>query len=180
VTVLGEIEGEPMLRSEAKVGDVLAVTGTLGKAAAGLNLLMADDPGNGPDVPACIAAQLRPAARVEDGIRLRNSGVRAALDISDGLASDARRLAEASGVGVEIADVPIAPEAARVAAARGWDAQTMTLHGGEDYELLVAVPPGVETELTPIGRVVDDGLWLIRDGTREPLPDSGYDHFRKR
>jgi thiamine-monophosphate kinase len=180
VTILGEIDGKPMVRSQARVGDALAVTGPLGRAAAGLNLLFAADPGNGPDVPACITAQLRPSARVEDGVRLRAAGVRAALDVSDGLASDALRMAEASGVGVEITELPIAPEAARIAGARGWDAQAMTLYGGEDYELLAAVPDGVDCDLIRVGRVVEEGMWLVHDGRRESLPEAGHDHFRGR
>ena len=182
VTALGEIAGDPLRRSGAKVGDVLAVTGLLGKPAAGLNLLIADDPGNGPDVPACVDAQRRPVARVAEGRALQRAGVHAALDLSDGLASDARRLAEASGVGVEIETIPIAPEVRRIAAARGWDAEAIALAGGEDTELLVALPPedvdDVGCGLIPIGRVVDDGVWLVRDGTRVPLADTGYDHFR--
>lgn len=179
VTVLGEIDGDAMVRSAARVGDVLAVTGPLGKAAAGLNLLIAADPGDGPDVPACIAAQLRPKALVEAGRKLRDSGVRTAIDVSDGLASDVRRLAEASRVGVELHDVPVAPEARRVADARGWDAQAMTLHGGEDYELLVAAPAELATGLTTVGRVVEDGVWIVRDGERVPLSETGYDHFSR-
>ncbi len=180
VTALGELDGTPMLRSAAKAGDVLAVTGPLGNAAAGLNLLMADDAGNGPDVPACIDAHRRPVARVAEALALRRAGVLTAIDLSDGLASDVRRLAESSGVGVELYTVPVAPEAKRVADARGWDAEAMTLVGGEDFELLVAASPELVHDLIPIGRVVSDGLWLVRDRNRVPLPDSGFDHFRRR
>jgi thiamine-monophosphate kinase len=178
VTVLGEIAGDAMLRSAAKIGDVVAVTGPLGKAAAGLNLLMADDPGNGPDVPACIEAHRRPQARLDAGRALRAKGVRAAMDISDGLASDVRRLADASGVGVEITTVPIAPEAERVAKARGWDAELMTVAGGEDFELLAAAPAELVAGLIVVGRIVEDGVWLVRDGERIAMPDAGWDHFR--
>jgi thiamine-monophosphate kinase len=178
VTVLGEIAGAAMRRSAAKIGDVVAVTGPLGKAAAGLNLLMADDPGNGPDVPACIEAHRRPQARLDAGRALRAKGVRAAMDISDGLASDVRRLADASGVGVEITTVPIAPEAERVAKARGWDAELMTVAGGEDFELLAAAPAELVAGLIVVGRIVEDGVWLVRDGERIAMPDAGWDHFR--
>src|SRR5207302_8128236 len=105
------------------------------------------------------------------------------IDLSDGLGSDVRRLAEASGVGVELDTVPVAPEAKRVANARGWDGEAMTLAGGEDYELLVALPAHLDAaacNLIPIGRVVADGLWLLHDGEREPLPDAGFDHFQRR
>jgi thiamine-monophosphate kinase len=184
VTALGEIHGEPLRRSGAEPGDVLAVTGPLGKAAAGLNLLMSGDPTKGPpsDALRCIDAHRRPAARVAEGGALQRAAAHAAMDVSDGLASDVRRLAEASGVGIEIESVPVAPEAQRIADARGWDARAMALGGGEDMELLAALPTEqvdvAGCELIPIGRVVEEGLWLLRDGERIPLPDAGFDHFR--
>ena len=181
ITALGEIEGDPLRRSGAKVGDTIAVTGSLGRAACGLNLLMSGDATKGSprDALVCIDAHRRPVARVREGRALLTAGAHAAIDLSDGLASDVRRLAEASGVGVELSVVPTAPEAKRIAEARGWDAEAMTLGGGEDMELLVALPPGVEGagNLVPIGRVVDEGLWLLRDGERVRLPDVGWDHF---
>lgn len=185
VTALGEVEGDPLLRSGAKVGDTLAVTGPLGRAAAGLNLLLSQDPSkvSVEDATVCLDAHRRPVARVEQGLALRAAAVHAAIDVSDGLASDVRRLADASGVGVEIdADlVPVAPEARRVAQARGWDVERMALGGGEDYELLVAVLPerldAIGVELLPVGRVVEEGVWIVRDGDRRPIDASGWDHF---
>ncbi len=186
VTALGEVVGKPLLRTGAVPGDLLAVTGPLGLAAAGVNLLLAQKPeGLAPeDALPCIEAHRRPRARVDAGRALREAGAHAALDLSDGLLSDVRRLAEASGVGVEIdADmVPVAPEVRRVAEVRGWDARRIAIAGGEDLELLVALPPDmpapVDLPLHPVGRVVPEGLWLLGDGGREPLPEGGYDHFR--
>jgi thiamine-monophosphate kinase len=182
VTALGELEGDPLRRTGAKIGDVLAVTGPLGRSAAGMNLLLSQDPSKAPpdDALACIDAHRRPRARVAEGIALRRSGAHGAIDLSDGLASDVRRLAEASAVGVEIDTVPVAAEARRVADAHGWDAERMALAGGEDFELLVAVPDGLETELdlVRIGRVVPGGVWLTAGGGRTELPTSGWDHFR--
>jgi thiamine-monophosphate kinase len=184
VTALGEIEGEPLRRSGAVVGDALAVTGPLGRAAAGVNLLLSGDPKSvtPEDGLACLDAHRRPVARVSEGKRLRRAGARAAIDISDGLASDARRLAESSGVAVEITHVPVAPEARAVAEARGWDADTIALAGGEDLELLVAVDPAqvAPLGLVEVGRVIDgDGVWLVRGGDRVDLADFGYDHFHR-
>jgi thiamine-monophosphate kinase len=185
VTALGELDGEPMTRTGARPGDVLAVTGPLGRAAAGVNLLLSNDPKvvSPDDALACIDAHRRPIARVGEGIRLRDAGVRTAIDVSDGLASDAIRLAEASGVGVEIdgARLPIAPEVAAVAQARGWDAAKIVLGGGEDLELLVAIPEGSDVAglgLIECGRVVRDGAWLVSDGERLELAAVGYDHFK--
>ena len=187
VTALGEIEGDPLLRSGAKVGDALAVTGPLGRSAAGMNLLMSSDPKGGTpeDVVACIDAHRRPVARVHEGAKLRDAGAHAAIDISDGLASDAQRLAEASGVGVEIdlKRLPIAPEARSVAGDRGWDGVQMVLGGGEDLELLVAVPPGEPASrdlgLLEIGRVVESGAWLVDGEERTELQAVGYEHFKR-
>ncbi len=185
VTAIGELEGgQPVTRSGAEVGDVLAVTGPLGRAAVGVNLLLSQDAKNASpeDAIACMAAHRRPQARVDAGAQLHQVAAHAAIDLSDGLGADLRRLAEASQVGAEIdfARVPVAPEAQRIAASRGWDIERLVLGGGEDFELLVALPHKqlVGTDWIEIGRVVDDGLWLLRDGQSVPLPDDGYDHFR--
>lgn len=187
VTAIGEIVGDPLRRSGAKVGDDLAVTGTLGRAAAGVNLLSSgDSKGVIPeDAVACIDAHRRPVARAREGSRLKAAGAHAAIDISDGLASDAHRMAEASGVGIEIdaQRLPIAPEALSVAGDRGWDVRQMVLGGGEDLELLVALPPGDSQARAPglldIGRVVESGLWLVDGDERAELDPMGYDHFRR-
>jgi thiamine-monophosphate kinase len=182
VTALGEVEGDPLRRSGAKVGDVLAVTGPLGRAGTGVNLLLSQDAKDvsPEDAIACMDAHRRPTARVKEGLVLRRAGVHAAIDVSDGLASDVRRLAEASGVGIEVHTIPIAEEVRRITDARGWDAERIVLGGGEDFELLVAAPAEQikSLDLIAVGRVVEDGLWLVRDGKREPLPSEGWDHFR--
>jgi thiamine-monophosphate kinase len=187
VTALGELSGEPLLRSGAEPGDVLAVSGPLGRAAAGVNLLLSSDPRAADPTAAlrCIDAHRRPLARTGEGRRLRDAGAHAGIDVTDGLASDARRIAEASGVGVEIdADhLPLADEARSVAAARGWDAAQMVLGGGEDLELLVALPPAADPSvlgLIACGRVVEEGTWLVSGDTRSELGAAGYDHFRGR
>ncbi|MEX2539924.1 MAG: thiamine-phosphate kinase [Actinomycetota bacterium] len=185
VTVIGSVDGEPVRRSGAEVGDVLAVTGPLGRAAVGVNLLLSQDAKAviPEDAIACMDAHRRPRARLDAGTHLRSIGAHAAIDISDGLASDARRLAGASGVGVEIdLDlVPVAPEARRVAEARSWDIEPLVLGGGEDFELLVALPLEAldKADWIEIGRVVPEGLTLVRNGERAELPDAGYDNFAR-
>lgn len=188
VTAIGILDGDPLTRAGARPGEVLAVTGPLGLAACGLSLLYSEETGglSAEDADACLAAHRRPVARAREGVAMRRTGaVHACLDLSDGLLSDVRRLAESSGVGVEVdvESVPVAPEVRRVCEARGWDAERMAIAGGEDYELLVAVPPGrleeAGAELRPVGRVVDEGRWLVRAGEREPLPEGGWDHFRR-
>ncbi|WP_348787463.1 thiamine-phosphate kinase [Leifsonia sp. NPDC080035] len=143
VTAFGDLQGRaPVLRSGARPGDVLAVSGALGAAAAGLRLLFTeavDDDGN-PDAgrfarvaaehPALVEAQLRPRPPVADGPLAAAAGATAMLDLSDGLALDARRMAEASGVAVDIERDAL-----------GDDPRT-ALTGGEDHGLLAAFPAG--------------------------------------
>jgi thiamine-monophosphate kinase len=178
ITAIGVAESEPVKRSGARPGDVLAVSGPLGRAAAGVELLRMGRPDDG---PACVQAHRRPAVRVDLATGLRATGVRAAMDLSDGLGSDAQRIAEASGVGVEIdADrVPIPDDVRDLAVKHDWDVLELALCGGEDYELLVAGPADAvdAAGFITVGRVIDDGAWLVADGTREPLGE-GYDNFR--
>jgi thiamine-monophosphate kinase len=160
VALLGDVEPDRLVRrSGARPGDLLAVTGTLGRAAAGLialtqGMMDAAPPGAPvvtppPDsrqalVARAIAAQRRPWPRLAAGRLLAASGaVRAMIDLSDGLRLDLWRVCEASGVGVRIdaSRVPVDPCAAVVADAAGRDALDLALSGGEDYELLFAVDP---------------------------------------
>ncbi len=182
VTAIGAIEGNALRRRDAQVGDLLAVTGPLGRAAAGVNILLSGDPKwlLPEDAVPCIDAHRRPVARVEEGMRVAKAGAHAAIDISDGLASDVERLAEACGHGIEITTVPIAEEVQRIAEARGWDAEAIALAGGEDFELLVAGPEEAVADLLVVGRIIDEGVFIVRGDQREPLDASGFDHFRRR
>jgi thiamine-monophosphate kinase len=124
VTVVGECpEGSAVLRSGARAGDEILVTGPLGRSAAGLRLRRA---GAGPD-DQLVVAHRRPVARIDEGVAAREAGVHAMMDVSDGLGLDLHRLCDASGVGFELVHVPIA-EGATFDEAAG---------GGEDYELLM-------------------------------------------
>ncbi len=137
-------------RSGARPGDALVVTGELGGAAAGLLLL--EDPGSAfvssrPGQTDSDARWWSPGSwsrgrgSPRDG-RWRRPGARAMIDLSDGLGGDAGHLAEASGAGlrIEAAALPIAAGVAEVAAAAGRDALELAASGGEDYELLAALP----------------------------------------
>jgi len=140
-TVLGSLGAGPpaVTRSGAKPKDQLFSTGPLGASAAGLRILRAEVlAAQGGDcstwVPddsrraALVAAHRRPRARLDEGWVARQAGASAMLDCSDGLSIDLHRLARASGVGLAIASVPVAPGATEEEA----------LGGGEDYELLIA------------------------------------------
>ena len=186
VTALGEAE-RPVLRSGARPGDRLAVTGPLGAAAAGLALLRSEDPAAKALLdrfPGLAVAHRRPWPALAMGLALARAGASAMIDVSDGLAGDAVHLAESSGVGVEVHDaaVPLAPGVAETAALLGRDPLELALGGGEDFVLAAALPRTAD-----LGGVLDCGRFtpdpstrvrVTRDGPR-PLAGLAYDHFRQ-
>ena len=156
VMVAGRLEGEPVRRSGARVGDELWITGLLGgpfRAVAAWNA------GTEPEATAR-ARFAHPVPRVQEGLWLKDRGARAMIDLSDGLVADAGHLAAASGVGVAIDPVlvPLHPAAEVVEEA---------LAGGEEYELLVALPPGAGASAAQAFRAAFD-LPLTRVGVVEP------------
>ncbi len=200
VTVLGEHPGTPRLRSAAKPGDAVAVTGSVGRSAGGLALLemgpaKARAAGIAESaIEMLTAAHLRPTARVsEGGWRGQAAGTHAMMDLSDGLATDLGHICRESGVGarVRIDRLPIAPAVREVAEALGRNAVEWAIAGGEDYELLVTCSPDVAEELarglreatgTPLTVVGEieagrgEPIWLGSDG--EPITvRAGYEHF---
>lgn len=197
--LLGEVEPERLLRrSGARVGDRVLVTGTLGDSAAGLALLLRPE-ATAPDIHRefVLRRHLTPAPRLWEGRAIARSGLAtAAIDVSDGLASDIGHICETSGVGVRLwADaIPVSDAARAIAAAVGADLLEWALFGGEDYELLFTAPADRAEDLahwvreetgTPvsiIGEVVpaDQGMTLVQaDGSALPLRKGGWDHFRK-
>jgi thiamine-monophosphate kinase len=185
VTALGEAE-RPVLRSGARPGDRLAVSGPLGAAAAGLALLKAGGPAATELLgrfPGLAAAHRRPQPALAMGVALARAGATAMIDVSDGLAGDALHLAESSGVGVEVHDatVPLAPGVTEAAALLGLDPLALALGGGEDFVLAAALPRAAD-----LGGVLDCGRFTANPDQRVrvtrsgPLPLDGlaYDHFR--
>jgi thiamine-monophosphate kinase len=199
----GRAPDDFVARSGARPGDVAAVTGDLGGAAAGLLLL--DEDGDCALEPAIggssaqsahahaaqlIARQLEPVPRLDAGRALARAGATAMIDVSDGLAGDARHLAAASGVALEIdaAALPLAPGLEDVAAAAGRDPLELAASGGEDYELLVTLPPDrmrraadaltqAGTRLTRIGEVREGAGVEIRLPGGAPLKATGFDQL---
>ena len=185
VTALGEAE-RPVLRSGARPGDRLAVTGPLGAAAAGLGLLRRGDQAARDLLgrfPALAFAHRRPQPALAMGLRLARAGATAMIDVSDGLAGDALHLAEASGVGVEVHDaaVPLAPGVAEAAALLGRDPLELALGGGEDFVLAAALPRTADLGgVLDCGRFTPDPATRIRLTRAGPAPLAGlaWDHFR--
>jgi thiamine-monophosphate kinase len=208
VTVVGHAPRAEdfVTRAGARPGDALVVTGDLGGAAAGLLLL--EDPSlatrafggaerSGEQADALRLRQLDPTPRLAAGRALVAAGATAMIDISDGLAGDAAHVATASGalLAIEAAALPIAPGVAEVAAATGRDALELAVSGGEDYELLAALPPdrlgavrdalaATGLALTEIGRVEAAGEAGPRAEVRQPggevAPSRGFDQLRPR
>jgi thiamine-monophosphate kinase len=182
-----------LLRSEGRPGDDLYVTGTLGAAAAGLEMLQAGVESLDPAHAACVERYRRPIPRVRLGVAVgRSRAARAAMDLSDGLADAVRQVAEASGTGatIEAGAIPVDAGARQWFESRGENAVQRALTGGEDYELLLAVPPrwrgrlrdarrhASEPRLTHIGVLTRERGLTVRHGHGdEPLP-GGYEHFR--
>jgi thiamine-monophosphate kinase len=174
--ISGEVdEGGALLRSGAQPGDTVFVTGTVGDAAAGLELLH-----EGVVDGELVRRFLRPTARIATGLRL-GGNAHAAIDLSDGLVADLKKLLDASGVGavLEIEKVPLS-DALRSC----FDidsARQFALTGGDDYELCFAAPGDAVADIdgiTAIGRVTAGRDLVCRhDGEIVEVDVSGYRHF---
>jgi thiamine-monophosphate kinase len=193
ITVSGTIKRRQIVtRSGASPGDELYVTGSIGAAAAGLEMLSERGAPDGP----CTTRYLYPEPRLRLGqLVARNRVASACVDLSDGLADAVHRLAEASGLGaiVDGDALPIEPSARDWFERHATDASLRALTGGDDYELLLAVRPRARrrlsqvtrhagTPLTRIGVCTADRAVVLRCGPDnqkhdQPLP-GGYGHFR--
>jgi thiamine-monophosphate kinase len=186
ITVIGRTD-RPIGRAGARAGDAVWVTGELGGARAAVEAWLR----GAQPAPAARRAFAAPVPRLAAGRWLAAHGARAMLDISDGLGGDAAHLAEASGVCVELEldALPVASGVAEEAQRLGVAPQQLAAAGGEDYELLVALPPefgpadadafalATGLRITRIGRVAQgEGVQSTLRG--QPVQVRGYDHFR--
>lgn len=206
MTVLGTVEEthrgrrtpqhrRALTRSGARPGDRIYVTGKLGRAQLGLELIRRGrlkERGLAP----LLRQHLYPRLRLKLGLWLaRNSVASAMMDLSDGLSSDLTRLCRASGVGAKLWEdripaVPVPPRVSKLLSLHASDALRMALHGGDDYELLFTVPRRNEARLqsapdaaalTCIGEITGGRQIMLvgSDRRSKPLRPSGWDPFRK-
>jgi thiamine-monophosphate kinase len=195
ITVLGEIAPRLALtRSGARPGDIIYVSGKLGRAQFGLELVLRGHARNR-QLGALVQPHLYPKIRLALGSWLANQRIAtSAMDLSDGLSTDLARLCTASRVGARIhaSKVPtvvVPPAAARKLGKPKLDPLQLALHGGEDYELLFTISPrqakklsrapGAAT-LTAIGEITRNRqiLLVAPDGVTKPLQSQGWDPFR--
>jgi thiamine-monophosphate kinase len=201
VTLVGMVPPRKALfRSGARVGDLLYVTGTIGDALAGL-LLLNEQPGktrrplSARHRQFLVGRHLHPTARLAEGQWLSAHRLAtSAIDLSDGLSGDLRHICEESHVGVDLdlSALPLSPACRAYAASKQLDPVALALTGGEDYELLFTLSPRHRAEveraaklrrfrMTCIGtiRPARNGIQAIgQGGTKRPLPNSSYEHFR--
>jgi len=192
ITAVGTVKRRGVLtRSGARPGDNVYVTGTIGGAAAGLQMLKESEDGR---EASCVLRYLRPDARIRTGTLLgRNRAATACVDLSDGLADGVARIAESSDVGITLdgSALPIEPDARRWFEAHGLDAVRAAITGGDDYELLFTAHPRARGRMkaavqhggVSIARIgvctADRALSLLSPGSESPMPmPSGFSHFR--
>ena len=189
-TVFGTVKkDEFMSRIGAKHGDIVAVTGTLGKAGAGYSAMQSNL-----EDPRMLEGLLEPKPRLKEGMTLaREKVVSSCIDISDGLSSSLYQLKELNNVGFEIGmkKIPLSQMLVKLAGENeNLDVYEYSLHFGGDYELLLTVPPDefekmqrsvekIGNRLTNIGQVTEDSDICVVDGhVKKTLPNKGYEHFR--
>ena len=189
VSMIGSASGELLRRSAALPGDRVAVTGCLGQSAAGLRVLDSEIELNTEASEFFRAAHLRPCPRVREGTILAQQGVKAAIDLSDGLVSDLSQLCRSSGTsGIIFADrLPVHP---LVASTFPDSYRSLALTGGEDYELLFTaasevidrVRGSMPTGIAVVGEIRegDCGQVTVLDdnGNVVELEEKGWEHFR--
>jgi thiamine-monophosphate kinase len=185
----GVIDATPMLRSTARPGDQIAVTGTLGASAAGLAILQGEPTQAVGDTRLLVEQHQCPRPRVSEGQALVEAGVRCAMDVSDGLLSDLTKICSASGHSAHV-DASLVPVHAEATSIFPETALELALNGGEDYELLFTAAPAVMATLQRklehgfhvIGTIVEGTPGQVsvfdKDGVAMDVQAAGWDHLK--
>ena len=191
VSLFGTACNALMLRSGAKDGDILAVTGLFGKTASGLRLLEGNYKATASLREILVNAVFRPNARLREGLALRGYDyVSSSMDSSDGLASSLHELSKMSKVGFLIDKLPVGSDVAEFAINNGLDVVDLVFYGGEEYELVLTIRPEkweeakmvVETvhgQLIPIGKAIYDKKVILKlNGIKRDIEPRGWEHFK--
>lgn len=198
VTLIGEIEqGKLMLRSTAKAGDAILVTGYPGQAAAGLQFLLRSQSSKDLQEHPLVRTYNTPSHRAREGQAIARSGYAAAMiDTSDGFLGDLGHICQDSGVGAELIQekLPISEDLHQAALELKLDPYELFLQDSDDYELIItgapknmakirsAVASVSNVPVTEVGKITDsagDIRLMLPDGTRRRITPSGWDHFTK-
>jgi thiamine-monophosphate kinase len=179
VTVHGSMEGRsPVLSSGAKAGDVVAVSGTLGKSSCGLALLQSGNKDLINSYDDWVSYHLRPEPPIQQGVEAAIAGATSMLDVSDGLSQDLIRICKASEVAIELSSKELQGFEAMLelpALGLGVEAKSWVLHGGEDHALVATFPKDavLPKAFKAIGVVTSGEAELYLDGV--PLQAKGWD-----
>jgi len=180
-----------MLRSGARVGDLLAVTGFFGKTAAGLKILLEGIKIESKIRNILVDSVMAPHARLKEGLALsETNAVTASIDSSDGLAWSLYEIARSSEVGFLLKQLPVAEEVKTFAEYSGTDPLELALYGGEEYELVITVKPELKDvaeeavakvggKLIVIGKVISEkAVYFEANGRRYTVEPKGWEHFK--
>jgi len=198
ITLLGEVEqGKLMLRSTAKAGDAILVTGYPGQAAAGLQFLLRSPAGMDLHEHPLVQTYNTPSHRAREGQAIARSGQAAAMiDTSDGFLGDLGHICQDSGVGAELIqeELPISDDLRQAALELKLDPYELFLQDSDDYELIITCAPKnvahirsavssvSKVPVTQVGKITDsagDMQLILSDGSRRRITPAGWDHFAK-
>ena len=177
-----------MLRKGAKPGDIVAVTGSFGNTAAGLQILLKHLSAPMQVKKTLVNSVLMPQARLNEGLALAQTGaVTASIDSSDGLAWSLYEISRVSNVGFLIDSLSVAPEAKKFAEMHNLNPFKLCLYGGEEYELVLTIQPEMWKKaekagnLTKIGSVTKEKTLLLKTPRKTaPIEPKGWEHFKTR
>jgi len=180
VSIYGET-AQPVMRSGAKPGDYIYLTGSTGGSMLGLELLRS---GAGTaEYPESAAKHLRPEPFAEAGKIVREYSPTSMIDISDGLVADLEHICEESSCGYELhaEDIPVPAEVSVYCKARSADPLDYALGSGEEYQLLFTSRLKIEKSSTVslVGKIIPEGKYIIINNSRKPVTADGFDHFKR-